>query len=62
MKVYDNNATIKAELKKINNRILRLISTLEVNHQPTTNNYKLDKLIRRKNELVYMSRFFEKEV
>lgn len=56
---YKSTDIIKKELRKVNNSILKHIQTLEVRHQPTTNDHRLNKLIKRKNELVYLIKLVE---
>lgn len=56
---YKSVDIIKQELRKVNNSILKHIRTLEVRHQPTTNDNKLNKLIKQKNELVYLIKLVE---
>lgn len=56
---YTSADIIKQELRKVNNSILKHIRTLEVRHQPTTNDHRLNELIKRKNELVYLIKLVE---
>lgn len=56
---YKSVGIIKQELRKVNNSILKHIRTLEVRHQPTANDHRLNKLIKRKNELVYLIKLVE---
>lgn len=56
---YKSVDIIKQELRKVNNSILKHIRTLEVRHQPTANDHRLNKLIKRKNELVYLIKLVE---
>lgn len=56
---YKSVDIIKQELRKVNNSILKHIRTLEVRHQPTANDHRLNKLIKQKNELVYLIKLVE---
>lgn len=56
---YKSLDIIRKELRKVNNSILKHIRTLEVRHQPITNDHQLNKLIKRKNELVYLIKLVE---
>ena len=56
---YKSVDIIMQELRKVINSILKHIQTLEVRHQSTTNDNKLNKLIKQKNELVYLIKLVE---